>query len=179
MTASTPSRAHLAFGGNLGDVEANLRRALEAVARLPGTRVLRVSSLYRTAPVGVVDQPAFVNGALEVSTALEPRGLLTALLAVEHALGRTREARWGPRTVDLDIALWGERVLREADLQIPHPRLRERAFVLVPLAEIAPDAVDPETGASVAALLAGLGATAGVELLGRPPWLDALPGEAA
>lgn len=174
MTPPVSSTAHIAFGGNVGDVKDNLRRALTAVARLPQTRLVRVSSLYRTAPVGVLDQPPFVNGALEVVTALEPRALLTALLAVEQDFGRTRELRWGPRTVDLDIALWGPRVVREADLQIPHPRLRERAFVLVPLTEIAPDAVDPETGSPVAALLAALGPTPGVELLGRPPWLDAL-----
>src|SRR5512137_1594397 len=119
---------HVAFGGNLGRVEENLRRALELVASIPGTRLRRVSSLYRTAPVGLTDQPEFLNGAAELETDREPEELLSALLAVEARLGRTREVRWGPRTVDLDVVLWEDRLIRTADLEVPHPRMHERAF---------------------------------------------------
>jgi len=170
-------RAYVAFGGNLGDVEQNLRRALEAVAALPGTKMKRVSSLYRTAPVGVEDQPDFVNGALEVETELGPEELLQRLLGIETSLGRTRGVRWGPRTVDLDLILYGDRVLRSPALELPHPRMHERGFVLVPLAEIAPDALHPGLGSSVGRLLAALGPTDDVRCLGRPPWLDSLQEE--
>ncbi|MBI5017452.1 MAG: 2-amino-4-hydroxy-6-hydroxymethyldihydropteridine diphosphokinase [Deltaproteobacteria bacterium] len=168
------ARAHVAFGGNVGEVEANLRRALEAVVRLPKTRIVRVSSLYRTAPVGVVDQAPFVNGALAADTEIEPEALLAGLLAIERSLGRTRERRWGPRTVDLDILLWEQRVVRTPDLEVPHPRLQERAFVLVPLAEIAAEVRHPLLHRTVGALLEALGPVSGVDRLGRPAWLDAL-----
>lgn len=164
------SRVLIAFGGNLGDVDENLRRAVEAVAGLPGTRLRRVSSLYRTAPVGVLDQPSFVNGALAVDTTLDPEALLEHLLAIERDLGRTREVRWGPRTVDLDLILWGDRQVATPSLEIPHPRMAERGFVLVPLAEIAPDAVHPGSRKTVRELLVDLGPTPDIEPLGRPPW---------
>lgn len=166
--------ACVAFGGNVGDVEANLRRALDAVGRLPGTTILRVSSLYRTAPVGVTDQPPFVNGALLVRTGLGPHDLLRELLAIERELGRERTLRWGPRTVDLDLLLWEGEILADPVLELPHPRLHERGFVLVPLAEVAPDLRHPVLGRTVRELLGALGPTPDVELLGRPPWLDAL-----
>ena len=166
--------ALIAFGGNVGRVEANLRAALEAVARLPGTRILRISALYRTAPVGVEDQPFFLNGAASVETRLSPRDLLESLLAIERELGRTRDVRWGPRTVDLDLILYEDRVVDEAGLQVPHPRMQERGFVLVPLAEIAPAALHPVLGLRVDELLGRLGPTPDVERLGRPAWADAL-----
>lgn len=169
-------RAHIAFGGNLGDVEGNLRRALGAVGALEGTRIVRVSSLYRTAPVGVTDQPEFVNGALEVETALAPEALLAGLLRIEADLGRTRERRWGPRTVDLDLVLYENRVVDVAGLQVPHPRMHERGFVLVPLAEIAPGAVHPVLERTVAELRDALGPTPDVRCAGRPPWAAALEG---
>jgi len=168
------ARALIAFGGNVGDVEASLRLALEAVARLPGTRVVRVSGLYRTAPVGVVDQPAFLNGAVEVETALGPAELLRRLLEIEAGLGRTRDVRWGPRTVDLDLILYEEQVVATPELEVPHPRMHERGFVLVPLAEIAPDAGHPVIGRTVRELLADLGPTPDVIPLGRPAWAEAL-----
>lgn len=168
------ARVHVAFGGNLGDVEENVRRALQALGRLPTSRIVRVSSLYRTAPVGVVDQPEFVNGALEADTELEPEAFLGGLAEIERALGRTREVRWGPRTVDLDVLLWGDRVIRTPDLEVPHPRMHERAFVLVPLAEIAAEALHPVLRQTVGTLLAALGPTPDVECLGRPAWIDFL-----
>lgn len=165
-------RVHIAFGGNVGNVEENLRLALESLARLPRTCIRRVSSLYRTAPVGLTDQPDFLNGVAELETALAPRELLGELLAIEGSLGRTREVRWGPRTVDLDIVLWGQRVVDSADLEVPHPRMHERAFVLVPLAEIAPGARHPRLDRSVRELVASLPDAAEVAKSRRPDWLE-------
>ena len=171
---TVPVVACVAFGGNVGAVQENLRRAIEAVAALPETRLTRSSSLYRTAPVGVEDQPEFVNGALAVETRLPARDLLAALLGIEQTLGRTREVRWGPRTVDLDLILYGDTVVDQADLELPHPRMHQRGFVVVPLAEVAGALRHPLLGCTVAELLRDLGPTPDVELLGRPGWLDDL-----
>lgn len=125
--------AYVGVGSNLGDREATIRAAIDA---LPG--VIAVSQLRETDPVGVTDQPAFLNGAVALETELSPRELLDRLLAVERELGRERRERWGPRTIDLDLLLYGDEAIDEAGLTVPHPRLHERRFVLEPLADIAP-----------------------------------------
>jgi 2-amino-4-hydroxy-6-hydroxymethyldihydropteridine diphosphokinase len=135
------------LGANLGDREANLRAAVDGLAAVEGIEVVAVSSFRDTAPVGYVDQPRFLNGAVAVETTLSPRELLDALFAVERTLGRTRDGpRYGPRTIDLDLLLFGDEAVDEPGLRVPHPRLHERAFVLEPLAELDPRLVVPGAG---------------------------------
>lgn len=147
---------YLSLGSNLGDRAEHLRRALEAVAALPDTRLVAQSSLHETAPWGVTDQPSFLNLAAEIGTALGPLELLNAVKAIELRLGRTQGPQWGPRVIDIDLVLWQDKVMETDALTLPHPRFRDRAFVLLPLREIAPDAVDPVTGRTVAELAAAL-----------------------
>lgn len=135
--------AYIALGSNLSNPVAQVTAGIEALAMLPDSRLALISSLYRTAPVGIVDQPAFVNAVAMVETALEPRVLLAELLEIERRHGRVREARNGPRTLDLDILVYGDTRWDDAELTIPHPRMSERAFVMVPLAEIAGDLLVP------------------------------------
>ena len=145
--------AYIGMGANLGSAagppEATLAAALRSLGSLG--RVTARSRLYSTAPVGVTEQPRFVNAAVALATELEARDLLAGLLAIERAFGRNRaiEVRNGPRTLDLDILLFGDEIVHEAELEIPHPRLFERAFALIPLDEIAPDLRDPNTGNTV------------------------------
>ena len=141
-------KAAIALGANLGDPERQVKAGFEALAALPDSRLLATSKLYRTAPVGYVDQPDFVNACALIETALEPRPLLDALLAIERDHGRVRDIPNGPRTLDLDIVLYGDRVVDEPGLRIPHPRAHERAFVLVPLVDVWPDAVIPGHGSA-------------------------------
>ncbi|MFZ5659521.1 MAG: 2-amino-4-hydroxy-6-hydroxymethyldihydropteridine diphosphokinase [Pseudomonadota bacterium] len=140
------------MGSNLADPVQQVRRAREALAQLPDTRLHKCSHLYRTRPVGGVAQPDFINAVAGIVTGLSPEALFAALLEIEARAGRcrARETRWGPRTLDLDLLLFGDLALRSGDLEIPHPRLGERAFVLAPLAEVAGDWLLP-TGQSVAA----------------------------
>ncbi|KQZ67933.1 MULTISPECIES: 2-amino-4-hydroxy-6-hydroxymethyldihydropteridine diphosphokinase [unclassified Lysobacter] len=151
--------AFVGLGSNLGDSAAILRGAFAALAELPGTRLLRASSLYRTPAWGVTAQPDFVNAAAMLETGLSPQALLAAMLAIEREAGRDRRDdgsdRWGPRTLDLDLLLYGQRSLDEPGLRVPHPHLHERAFALLPLLEIAPDAHIPGIGPAREAL-AGL-----------------------
>ena len=144
--------AYVALGANLGDAQATVRAAFDALETLSETRVLRRSSLYRTAPVGLADQPDFINAVAAIETALAPDTLLSALLAIENRFGRVRRDRNGPRTLDLDLLLYGDQCIDSPQLTLPHPRLHLRAFVLCPLAEIAPDLPLPGRG-SVAAWL--------------------------
>jgi 2-amino-4-hydroxy-6-hydroxymethyldihydropteridine diphosphokinase len=170
MSPSKPAAiapaAFLGLGSNQGDRAALLAEALGRLDRAAGIRVTAVSSVYATAPVGVLDQPEFLNLAAEVRTTLGPRQLLAACLEIERALGRVRAERWGPRTIDLDLLLYGDLRLAEADLELPHPRMTARAFVLKPLAEIAPRLrLDGRTIAEWAAAADA----AGVRRLGGPP----------
>jgi len=137
--------AYVGLGANVGNRRENLDHAVELLAAEPGVRVLAVSSVRETDPVGYEDQPRFLNAACAVETELGPRELLERLLAIERALGRERTGpRFGPRTIDLDLLLYGNETLDEPGLTVPHPRLAERLFVLEPLHELAPDLVLPD-----------------------------------
>jgi 2-amino-4-hydroxy-6-hydroxymethyldihydropteridine diphosphokinase len=152
-------RAYLGLGANLGDRHATIRSALELLGRDGDVEVVAVSTLRETEPVGLVDQPRFLNGVAVVETELSPRELLERLLAVERELGRTRTGpRYGPRTIDLDLLVHGDTVVDEPGLTVPHPRLAERQFALEPLAEVEPDLVVPGRG-RVSDLLRGLQST--------------------
>jgi 2-amino-4-hydroxy-6-hydroxymethyldihydropteridine diphosphokinase len=160
------AEAVLALGGNVGDVRKTLDRAVAMLCNGREVRLIARSSDYRTPPWGVTDQPAFVNRCLVVETALSPRALLARALEVEASLGRKRakERRWGPRTIDIDLIAYDDVTIDEPDLTLPHPRALERAFVLAPLAEIAPDRMI--AGTRVADALARLD-SGGIERL--PP----------
>jgi len=139
-------KVFVGLGSNLGERESLIRLALDDLARLPSTRVVRASSLYDTEPVGEVDQPNFLNAVVQLDTELTARRLLWNLQLIERRLGRTRTRHWGPRTIDLDLLLYGDLRIEEPDLRVPHPELTRRAFVLVPLVELDPMLVHPGTG---------------------------------
>jgi len=162
----SPAEALLALGGNIGDVRVTFESAIAMLCADGAVRLLARSSDYRTPPWGVTDQPAFINAAIVVATSLDPHALLVRVQTVERALGRDRtsERRWGPRRIDIDILAYDDVVLREPDLTLPHPHLFERAFVLLPLAEIAADRAI--AGQRVGDVLAGAD-VAGIEKL--PP----------
>jgi 2-amino-4-hydroxy-6-hydroxymethyldihydropteridine diphosphokinase len=147
--------AYVGLGANLGARDETLRRAVALLGEAEGADVLAVSSLRETEPVGVVDQPPFLNGAVQLETTLSPRELLDLLLEIERSLGRVRSERWGPRVVDLDLLVYGGEIVDEPGLRVPHPRLHERRFALEPLAELDPWLEIPGR-ASVSALLAEL-----------------------
>jgi 2-amino-4-hydroxy-6-hydroxymethyldihydropteridine diphosphokinase len=150
------ARAYVGLGANLGDREATIRRAVELLSAAPGVSLVGVSTLRETDPVGYLDQPPFLNGAAAVETELAPPELLAVLLEIERELGRRRDgARFGPRTIDLDLLVVDGYVADEPGLTVPHPRLHERRFALEPLAELDPALVVPGLG-PVAALLARL-----------------------
>ncbi len=155
MGADARARAYIGLGANLGDRRATLERAVALLDGHPGLCVVVRSELRETEPWGLVDQPPFLNGVVALDTSLPPRALLDVLLAVEQQLGRVRGERWGPRTIDLDLLLYGSESVDEPGLVVPHPRLHERAFVLEPLAELDPRLVVPRQG-TVTELLAAL-----------------------
>jgi len=155
-SAPLPCLFVIGLGSNLGDRQANLLGARQAIEALPATRVLAGSPLRETAPVGGPPQGAYLNGALLIETPLAPAALLDHLLTIERSFGRERRERWGPRTLDLDILFSPGLVLRLPSLTLPHPRLHERRFALEPLVEVAPWAADPLTGALYADTLARL-----------------------
>ena len=149
-------KVYVGLGANLGDREATMRQAVELLAATPGIELVAVSTLRETDPVGYADQPRFLNGVAALETELAPRGLLDRLLAVERELGRVRGEgpRFGPRTIDLDLLLYGDEVVEKPGLVVPHPRLTDRQFVLEPLHELDPELTLPD-GQRVADLLPG------------------------
>ena len=159
--------AVLGLGGNIGETRKLLAAAVDRLAQQPGIRVEAVSALYHTLPWGKTDQPPFLNAAARIDTSLSARGLLATVLSVERQLGRERGERWGPRTVDIDILLFGDQAIDEPGLHIPHPRLTERAFALAPLVDVMPNA---ELSGRPAADWLNAADRAGVVRLAEPGW---------
>jgi len=156
-SSKSPIVAYIALGSNMGDRNANIAGAIERLRNTPGVEVTKVSSpLENPAVGGPSDSPPFINSVSEIRTTLSPRALLKRLLEIERELGRERREKWSPRVIDLDIVLYGDRIVDEPDLHIPHPLMHEREFVLGPLAEIAPDAIHPKLHQSSAVLLSKL-----------------------
>lgn len=150
--SSKRERSAIALGSNLGDSHAILEDAVKIIAHTPGITLQARSHWYQTAPVGP-PQPDYLNGCVVLKVQMTPQDLLETLLQIEAQFGRTRRERWGPRTLDLDLLLFNDLIFDAPNLQIPHPRMRERAFVLVPLAEIAPDWIEPVSGKAIAQLV--------------------------
>ena len=132
-------QAYLGLGSNIGDRKQQLLKAIDLIGNIKGIKVTKQSSIYETAPIGYTDQPNFLNLCLEIETELSPQQLLKHCLDIEQQLHRVREIRWGPRTLDIDILLYSDNIIETDNLSIPHPRMKERAFVLIPLNDIASD----------------------------------------
>ena len=163
---SQKARAFIGAGTNLGEPVRQIKQALDELEKSPGVRLGAVSSLYRTQPMGPVAQPPFINVVFSLEYGMSPQELLALLLSVEEKMGRIRRERWGPRVIDLDLLFFDEAIISEQGLEVPHPRLHERRFVLTPLVEIAPDVVHPILKKSAFDLLAALPA--------EGPWVEKL-----
>jgi 2-amino-4-hydroxy-6-hydroxymethyldihydropteridine diphosphokinase len=163
----TLEKAYIGFGSNMGEREHLIRSAAEGLDMLPDTKLVRISSLYDTKPVGDLEQPDYLNAVALVMTELDPRRLLWNLLLIESKLGRKRRRRWEARPIDLDLLFYGQAIIDEPDLIVPHPEAHERAFVLVPMSELAPDFVHPILGATVSEILKGLKPQGSVRRKGR------------
>jgi 2-amino-4-hydroxy-6-hydroxymethyldihydropteridine diphosphokinase len=161
LSAGRRRTAYVGLGSNLADPQARIAEAIERLAAIPGSEVQMRSSLYRSAPYGPVEQPDFVNAVLVMTTERSARELLSELQAIETAMGRRRGERWGPRVIDLDLLVYGDEVIREDGLVVPHPGIAERNFVLLPLREIAPELVIP-----------GLGTVAGLPVSASEPRIE-------
>lgn len=162
-------RVFLGLGSNRGDRQTQIECAIQAISQLPSTTLAASASLYESEPVGVEEQPRFLNTALEIQTEIDPKGLLASLKGIEEELGRQQGARWGPREIDLDILLYGDRIIQDAQLEIPHPEMHHRRFVLVPLAEIAPELHHPRLNQTIRHLLQSLEDERGVWLFPNDP----------
>ena len=163
---SQKARAFIGAGANLGEPVRQIMQAQDELEKSPGVKFLGASSLYRTQPMGPIAQPPFINAVFSLECGMSPKDLLALLLSVEEKMGRIRKERWGPRVIDLDLLFYGDMVISEQGLEVPHPRLHERRFVLTPLVEIAPDVVHPVLKKSASDLLAGLPA--------EGPWVEKL-----
>ena len=163
MNAKEAVTCYLGLGSNIGDRRANLAEAVQRLAQIPAVEIVRTSSIYETAPVGPQDQPDFFNQVVQVEVSCMPRQLLGLVQGIEQQMGRVRRRRWGERIIDIDILLYGDETIDELDLQIPHPQMLARQFVLVPLAEIAPDLALPD-GRRAADAAAGSAQVRRVEL---------------
>ena len=148
--------AYLSLGSNIGNRSENCKKALRELNKVDGIKLLATSNLYETRPVGYEDQANFVNMAAKIETDLSPSRLLFEMQNIEKRLGREKSFRWGPRIIDLDILLYGDKIINMPDLNIPHPRMNERAFVLIPLAEIGAKVKHPVSGIGIAELRASL-----------------------
>ena len=167
---SAPVTAYLGLGSNVGDRATNLERALELLRATEGISVVKCSSIYETEPWGLTEQPRFLNAAVAVQTSLEPGALLAAVKAIENGMGRATTVRYGPRNIDVDILLYGNLIIdwQAPDLQIPHSRMLERAFVLIPLAEIAGQVRHPTAQKPIADLAVACAGVEGITVYGGP-----------
>ncbi|UXR69783.1 MULTISPECIES: 2-amino-4-hydroxy-6-hydroxymethyldihydropteridine diphosphokinase [unclassified Staphylococcus] len=145
--------AYLGLGGNIGDREAQIKEAIAQLDQHAQIDVIAVSPMYETKPVGYVDQPDFLNVCVHVKTTLSAIELLDVALEVEAALHRVREVRWGPRTIDIDVLLYGQDIVETERVTVPHPRMTERAFVMIPLNDIAPHVIEPRSGKAIHTLV--------------------------
>jgi 2-amino-4-hydroxy-6-hydroxymethyldihydropteridine diphosphokinase len=159
----------IGVGSNVADPVSNCLESIDRIASFASSKIAQRSSLYRTEPVGVADQGWFVNCVVEIQTPHRASTLLRILQEIENAMGRVRNERWGPRTIDLDILLYGQSIIQEDDLTVPHPELHNRRFVLVPMCEIAPYVIHPSYGISMMGLLNRLEDLSAVELLKMGP----------